>query len=73
MSEQEIDARRAFVIAGRSPRCRLDDDSSNRVCIGLAENCNCLSTARAIRLSDEAAGCITARLEGVVNEKDRKG
>ena len=72
MSEQEIDARRAFVIAGRSPRCRLDDDSSNRVCIGLAENCNCLSTARAIRLSDEAAGYITAKLETLESAKERR-
>jgi hypothetical protein len=32
----------------------------------------CLRQARAIRESDEAAGYIVARLEGIVNDRDRR-
>ena len=73
MSDHEIDARRAVLIAKSDFHCSMISEKSIRLCIRdkLAQ-CACLDTARAIRLSDAAAGYITARLEGVVNEKDRK-
>ena len=75
MSEvDEIDERRALIIAQKASfECMYDDDKTNRACIGLGDPCKCRDTARAIRLSVEAAGYISAKLEGVVNEKDRKG
>lgn len=73
MSEvDEIDELRAMVIAGADEACMRKDYRSVRECVR-NKKCPCLVVARAIRLSDEAAGYITAKLEGIVNEKDRKG
>jgi hypothetical protein len=74
MSEQNsIDARRALIIAQMASfECKYSDIGTNRGCIGLDEGCKCLSTARAIRESDEAAGYITARLETLESAKERR-
>jgi len=67
MSEQDdIDIRRAKQIP-RQQCCY----PSRSFCMS-RPGCFCVDLARAIRLSDEAAGYITAKLEGVVNEKDRR-
>lgn len=70
MSEQDdIDERRGRVIYEAEHQASHNvswADLNNR------HRAHYTSLAIAIRLSDEAAGYITARLEGVVNEKDRR-
>lgn len=68
MSEVDgIDERRCRAMA----ELRWPDDAGNWRRMLDADVC--MDIARAIRLSDEAAGYIIAKLEGTVNEKDRKG
>lgn len=67
----EIDERRARVIADYTCTIWQNDTSISSVC-ELGQDCMCLRQARAIRESDEAAGYIVARLEGIVNDRDRR-
>ena len=68
MSEQEsIDERRKWIVSAKNPEC-LASSITGRC----TSDCLCECIARAIRLSDEAAGYITAKLETLESAKERR-
>lgn len=73
MSEvDELDELRARAIAVNSCNVPPVGEPLATSC-DIGGQCLCLRDARAIREAETAAGYITAKLEGVANEKDRKG
>lgn len=67
---QEIDERRARVVAENS--CNIGSEGRLSDLCDMGPDCFCLRDARAIRLSDEAAGYILVKHEGVISSEDLK-
>lgn len=72
-SSDEIDERRALVIAKDDDACRHIPRTTALLCIGDRRAfCACRESARAIRLSDEAAGYILIKHEGIISSEGMK-
>jgi hypothetical protein len=69
----EIDERRALIISKGDAACGNIPRITALLCIGdRCASCACRDTARAIRASDEAAGYILIKHEGIISSEGMK-